>query len=114
MHNDAGQRSFKLERNWEGRGKEPTERLFESTGKDVHRFKLDEKHGIIITTHRSGGLRVCDMETDAVLFELTKVCGIHSSNDDTLIIYHRITFEDSRIVNTIVTFWCLTVYIRML
>ena len=68
-----GQRWYKLEKNWEGRGDVPVERLHMSTGKDVHRFKLDEKRRFIITTHRSGGLRVVCMDTDMVLFELTKV-----------------------------------------
>ena len=68
-----GQRSTLLERNWEGRGDVPRETLFGSTGHDVHRFKLDEEHRFIVSTHRHGGLRVTDMDNDQILFRLPVV-----------------------------------------
>lgn len=74
-----GRRSTLLEHNWEGRGDVPNERLYTATGNDVHRFKLEEEHRFIITTHRNGGLRVTGMEDDTLLFELPVVSKSHSN-----------------------------------
>lgn len=78
-----GRRSTLLEHNWEGRGDVPTERLYTSTGNDVHRFKLEEEHRFVITTHRNGGLRVTSMEDDTLLFELP-VVSVSLSNRNAL------------------------------
>ncbi|EJD07887.1 uncharacterized protein FOMMEDRAFT_150476 [Fomitiporia mediterranea MF3/22] len=71
---DFCRRRFQVEYNWEGRGSTPKTTLFRSTGKDVHRFKIDERRDaqFIITTHRRGGLKVTCMDTDTVLFELRR------------------------------------------
>ncbi|KAL5483535.1 hypothetical protein ACEPAI_8767 [Sanghuangporus weigelae] len=71
---DVCRRRFEVEYNWEGRGTTPKTTLLRSTGRDVHRFKLDERNlrRFVITTHRRGGLKVVCMDTDTVLFELGK------------------------------------------
>lgn len=40
---------------------------------DVHRIKVDEEVGIVITTHQRGGLIVRDIDTDEILWALPKV-----------------------------------------
>jgi hypothetical protein len=44
----------------------------------VHRIKVDEKAGIILTTSQVGGLLVRDLESDEVLWELPGVRTSHS------------------------------------
>lgn len=41
---------------------------------DVHRIKVDEDVGIVITTHKDGGINVRDLYTDEVLWALPRVC----------------------------------------
>ncbi|KAJ7590823.1 hypothetical protein C8J56DRAFT_933972 [Mycena floridula] len=40
------------------------------TGREVHRIKVDERRGIILTTSRHGGLRVVEMHSDKLLWSL--------------------------------------------
>lgn len=40
---------------------------------DVHRIKVDEGRGIVITTHQDGGVNVRDLETDEILWALPRV-----------------------------------------
>ena len=69
---DAGQRQMQLERNWEGRGQNPSYKYYENSLDDVHRFKLDERPGarLVISTHRNGGLRLTDMDEGDRVWEL--------------------------------------------
>lgn len=39
----------------------------------MHRFKIDEMLGFVITTHASGGLLVSSLDTGEVLFSLATV-----------------------------------------
>jgi hypothetical protein len=56
-----------------------------ATGDSVHRIKVDEKAGYILTTNFDGGLTVTDLNEDVVLWSLPKVCRCPSftvtSND---------------------------------
>lgn len=49
--------------------------MMQCTGTDVHRFKLDEENRLVVTTHKSGGLRVSCMDGDVLLFEMNRVRG---------------------------------------
>ncbi|KAI0918988.1 hypothetical protein AcV5_002021 [Taiwanofungus camphoratus] len=64
------QRRFQMDRNWVGQGSTST-RIYCSGFHDVHRIKVDEAAGLVITTHQQGGLRVTDMKTDELLWELS-------------------------------------------
>lgn len=66
-----------LDRNWHARGERagPRERLYRSS-RGVHRFKLEEKHRLVIATFPRGGLRVVCMDTDELLFELPNVSWV--------------------------------------
>lgn len=115
-----GRRLFELEYNWEGRGRTPKTTLLRSTGRDVHRFKLDERkeRRFVITTHRRGGLKVVCMDTDTVLFELGRVSFAripHTScvRKADVNITHSITSDTSRIASTRTGSSYLTAFIRM-
>ncbi|KAI0759997.1 hypothetical protein BD413DRAFT_487088 [Trametes elegans] len=60
---------FQLQKNWTGAGS-GTPKFYGGHPYDVHRIKVDEKHGLVITTHEFGGLTVFDMETTKVLWRL--------------------------------------------
>ncbi|CDO77035.1 hypothetical protein BN946_scf184403.g10 [Trametes cinnabarina] len=60
-----------LQKNWVGQGTGATAKFYGRTPYDVHRIKVDEKHGLVITTHEFGGLTVFDMETTAILWRLS-------------------------------------------
>ncbi|KAI0827874.1 hypothetical protein BC628DRAFT_1317525 [Trametes gibbosa] len=60
---------FQLQRNWAGRG-HATVKTYGAYPYDVHRIKVDEKLGLVITTHELGGLTVFDMATAEVLWRL--------------------------------------------
>jgi hypothetical protein len=63
---------LEIERGW--RGKAPSVvRELTGTGTDVHRIKVDYELGFVITTRQTGGLFVCDIETDRVLWALPAV-----------------------------------------
>ncbi|KAI8974002.1 hypothetical protein BD414DRAFT_498829 [Trametes punicea] len=61
---------LQLQKNWVGEGT-PTAKFYGGHPYDVHRIKVDETHGLIITTHEFGGLTVFDMETAQVLWRLS-------------------------------------------
>ncbi|KAI0365572.1 hypothetical protein BV20DRAFT_1038856 [Pilatotrama ljubarskyi] len=61
---------FQLQKNWTGAGVGGTPEFYGGHPYDVHRIKVDEKHGLVITTHEFGGLTVFDMETTEVLWRL--------------------------------------------
>ncbi|KAH9941924.1 hypothetical protein B0H21DRAFT_543104 [Amylocystis lapponica] len=62
------QRSFQLERNWAGQGSAVIKTY--PSYFDIHRIKVDEALGLLITTHRDGGIRVRNLENDELLWEL--------------------------------------------
>ncbi|KAH9856033.1 hypothetical protein C2E23DRAFT_563426 [Lenzites betulinus] len=59
---------FQLQRNWAGQGR-ATLKTYKHLY-DAHRIKVDEKLGLVITTHELGGLTVYDMATTEVLWRL--------------------------------------------
>jgi len=61
-----------IERSWSGRGPSEIKR-FTATGDAVHRIKVDEDAGYIITTSKVGGLAVTDMTSNELLWSLHKV-----------------------------------------
>jgi len=66
-------RRFRLETNWQGLT-QPTVKEFRSSGNTVHRIKVDEEAGYIITTSKEGGLWVTDLYRNEVLWSLPQVC----------------------------------------
>ncbi|KII85598.1 hypothetical protein PLICRDRAFT_31764 [Plicaturopsis crispa FD-325 SS-3] len=67
---DFCQKRLCLESGWTGKG--PSSAHFhEAAGKRVHRLKVDEKVGIIITTAIEGGVVVADLYTDERLWGLS-------------------------------------------
>lgn len=69
---NTGRRRFTLETNWLGRGSAWCKE-FAGDHDDVHRIKIDEERGIVITTHQDGGLNVRDLDTDEILWALPRV-----------------------------------------
>jgi F-box associated protein len=67
-----GRRSHQLHMNWEGNGR-VVARLLRPPGGDVHRLNVDEKAGILITTHILGGLSVTHLFSDVLLWSLPRV-----------------------------------------
>jgi len=57
--------------NWEGNGR-VVARLLRPPGCDVHRVKVDEKVGILITTHMLGGLSVTHLFSGVLLWSLPR------------------------------------------
>ena len=58
--------------NWFGRGTTSI-KCYADHPCDVHRIKVDEAHGILITTHEYGGLTVFDLDSTEVLWKLPSV-----------------------------------------
>ncbi len=58
--------------NWEGNGR-VVARLLRVPGSDVHRLNVDEKAGILITTHMLGGLSVTHLFSGVLLWSLPRV-----------------------------------------
>ncbi|KAI0252896.1 hypothetical protein BJV78DRAFT_1123843 [Lactifluus subvellereus] len=69
---DFCRRFFQLGINWEGKGR-AVARLLSPPGTDVHRFKVDEKAGICIATHKYGGLSVNHLFSNILLWCLPPV-----------------------------------------
>lgn len=61
-----------LEKGWIGKGSYRFEE-HQQTGTRVHRIKVDEKLGLIITTTFDGGIQVTDMFKDVPLWSLSVV-----------------------------------------
>jgi hypothetical protein len=60
---------YQIERSWLGMGPSAlTTHLH--IGTDVHRLKVDEQRGFIITTHQEGGLCVSDITEQVILWAL--------------------------------------------
>ncbi|KAI0090764.1 hypothetical protein BDY19DRAFT_992179 [Irpex rosettiformis] len=62
---------FSLEAKWAGIG-HPSWKELSADHRDVHRIKVDEEIGIVITTHKDGGINVRDIHTDEVLWALPR------------------------------------------
>ncbi|TBU39518.1 hypothetical protein BD309DRAFT_969511 [Dichomitus squalens] len=60
---------FELQRNWLG-VRDARTKFYGRHPYDVHRLKVDEEQGILITTHEFGGLTVFDLDTTEVLWRL--------------------------------------------
>lgn len=88
------QRRLQIERGW--RGKAPSiARELNSTGKFVHRIKVDQKKKFVMTTRHHGGLSVTDYDTDCVLWAATHVTDYaHCEYDHGYIILNR--HDDSK------------------
>ncbi|KIJ66601.1 hypothetical protein HYDPIDRAFT_166773 [Hydnomerulius pinastri MD-312] len=85
------QRQLQIERGW--RGKAPsTVKELTSTGTAVHRIKVDDEHGHVITTCQTGGLFVTDLKDNRVLWALPSshvVDYAHCEFDHGYIIFNR-------------------------
>jgi hypothetical protein len=69
---DVGRRRYDIDRSWSAKGPS-TITPHTATGTSVHRIKVDEKAGYILTTKFDGGLTVTDLEEEVVLWSLPKV-----------------------------------------
>lgn len=69
------QRRFNIEMNWQGIS-QPTVKDFRS-GTYVHRIKVDEQAGFVITTSMRGGVIVADLHKDDILWSLPPVCHFY-------------------------------------
>jgi hypothetical protein len=58
--------------NWEGNGR-VVARLLRPPRSDVHHLNVDEKAGLLIATHSSGGLSVTHLFSDVLLWSLPQV-----------------------------------------
>ena len=66
----------------------------------MHRIKVNEKVGIILTTSQVGGLLVRDLESDEVLWELPVVRVLYSRTRLHLTFVISGAFDPSLISNT--------------
>ena len=72
MDSSPGRRQLEIEEGW--RGKAPSVvRELTATGSVVHRIKVDYGLGFVITTCQIGGLFVCDIKSNRVLWALPAV-----------------------------------------
>jgi hypothetical protein len=69
---DFCHRRFSIERRWFGQGPSSI-KSFPEAGESVHRIKIDENAGYIITTSRDGGLAVTDLTRNELLWWLPQV-----------------------------------------
>ncbi|OSC99830.1 hypothetical protein PYCCODRAFT_1437984 [Trametes coccinea BRFM310] len=86
-------RYHQLQKNWVGSGKAATTKFYGRNPYDVHRIKVDEKHGLVITTHEFGGLTVFDMDTTEVLWKLSSAYVrryAHCEYENGFLIFDRI------------------------
>ncbi|KAL1676053.1 hypothetical protein EV122DRAFT_280451 [Schizophyllum commune] len=88
---DFCRRRVDIRRSWQGRA--PAKSVsYTATGTRVHRIKVDELYGYVITTSADGGLQVTDIAEDEVLWALPKthVRGwAHVEYADGFIIFDR-------------------------
>lgn len=79
-----------MDRNWAGQGPVRVRAYETSLNADIHRIKVDEEVGILITTHRYGGLSVTDIKTDQVLWALENVRPYaHCEYDNGFLVFDR-------------------------
>jgi hypothetical protein len=69
---DVGRRRYDIDRSWSAKGPS-TIHPYTAPGSSVHRIKVDEKAGYILTTTSDGSLTVTDLEENAVLWSLPRV-----------------------------------------
>ena len=69
----AGQRRLQIQYSWLGKAPSRIVQHRTSPNRRVHRIKVDESAGFIITTSRRGGLAVTDINTDELLWSLPEV-----------------------------------------
>jgi hypothetical protein len=73
----SGRRRLEIQHNWKGKGPS-TVVEHKSTSPEwthlVHRIKVDELAGYIITTSNKGGILVTDLNEDRILWALPQVC----------------------------------------
>ena len=73
----SGRKRLEIQRSWKGTGPST---LIQHTSTSpelthmVHRIKVDELAGYIMTTSNKGGLLVTDLNEDRVLWALPQVC----------------------------------------
>ncbi|KAK0505071.1 hypothetical protein EDD18DRAFT_1316224, partial [Armillaria luteobubalina] len=87
-------RQLSIKRAWMGKSPSSARRLaYASLHKqDVHRMKVDEWAGIIITTYRMGGLAVADIATNRILWSLPAshvIPHAHCEYDKGFLIFNR-------------------------
>ncbi|KAF8547134.1 hypothetical protein OG21DRAFT_1527362 [Imleria badia] len=84
-------RQLEIERGW--RGKAPSVvRELTATGTVVHRIKVDYELGFVITTCQIGGLYVCDIKSNRVLWALPSTHAVHYAHceyDRGYIVFNR-------------------------
>ncbi|KAG8219252.1 hypothetical protein J3R82DRAFT_91 [Butyriboletus roseoflavus] len=84
-------RQLEIERGW--RGKAPSAvRELTATGTVVHRIKVDYELGLVITTRQTGGISVCDIKTNRILWALPPDHAVryaHCEYDRGYIIFNR-------------------------
>ena len=69
----VGQRRLQIKHSWLGKAPSRIVQHHTSPNRRVHRIKVDESAGFIITTSRRGGLAVTDINTDELLWSLPEV-----------------------------------------
>ncbi|KAG7446560.1 uncharacterized protein BT62DRAFT_1076116 [Guyanagaster necrorhizus] len=79
---------------WKGKSPSSARRLAYASlhRQDVHRLKVDERAGIIMTTYRNGGLAVADIATNRILWSLPSshvVPHAHCEYDNGFLIFNR-------------------------
>lgn len=67
----SGRRRLHIEQSWSGK-RPSTVTEHHATGTAVHRIKVDEAEGYIITTSKMGGLIVADLVHNQVLWSLPR------------------------------------------
>ncbi|KAK0195110.1 hypothetical protein F5146DRAFT_974519 [Armillaria mellea] len=87
-------RQISIKHAWKGKSPSSARRLaYASLHKqDVHRIKVDEWAGIIITTYRKGGLAVADIATNRILWSLPTshvIPHAHCEYDNGFLIFNR-------------------------
>ncbi|KAG2066979.1 hypothetical protein BDR04DRAFT_1105821 [Suillus decipiens] len=82
------QRQLQIERGWRGKAPSVAKEL-NSTGKSVHRIKVDQKEKFVMVTRHTGGLSVTDYETDRVLWATGAGDYAHCEYDHGYIIFNR-------------------------
>ncbi|KAI5832332.1 hypothetical protein K523DRAFT_298387 [Schizophyllum commune Tattone D] len=84
-------RRVDIRRSWRGRAPAKSS-VYTATGTRVHRIKVDELYGYVITTSADGGLQVTDIVEDEVLWALPKThvrAWAHVEYADGFIIFDR-------------------------
>ncbi|KAH7911613.1 hypothetical protein BJ138DRAFT_1125884 [Hygrophoropsis aurantiaca] len=84
-------RRIQTERGWRGRGPSSC-REYTCTGRSVHRIKVDDAEGIVITSGQNGGLVISDLVEDRMLWSLPPshvVPYAHCEYDRGFVIFNR-------------------------